>query len=379
MQSQRPTYITTTSKGSLKVLFVSHSFPPDGDETSNLGGMQRVAVDLFEALSKRELVEVIPFVLKTSWEDTNKNAIPFFAKLAWNLPKIVKENQINIVVFSSMVTASILALRGRSLKRLRVPSVAIAHGQDVTLPNKYYQKLLRKVFSQLDMVAPVSSATADECYKRGADYVRVVPNGIAINRFDESTIDEEWLPQAKNDLILLSVGRHVKRKGFQWFVEEVMTQTPEGVQYWLIGDGPETQNIHEAVGKFGLPGIVKILGKVSEETLAAAYQKADLFIMPNIPVEGDMEGFGVVMIEANLMSTPVLAADLEGIRDVVAEKQNGFLLPSGDEQAFLDHIVDFKEHPRKLSSLKKKSKAYVEETFSWESVAEQFEKALRSI
>ena len=70
-----------------------------------------------------------------------------------------------------------------------------------------------------------------------------------------------------------------------------------------------TPAVRDAVGRHGLAERVRILGRVGEELLATLYSGADLFVMPNIPVPGDMEGFGVVMLEAGLNGLPVLAAD----------------------------------------------------------------------
>ncbi len=340
--------------------------------------MQRVAVDMYKALQDREGISVVPFVLKTSWKDTSKNAKGFFARLLWQLPKILKKEKIDVVVFSSMVTATTLLLRAPDLRKQHVRSVVIVHGQDVTLPNKYYQRLVRKVFKKVDLVAPVSDATANECFSRGAEYVRVVPNGISADRFEGLEASNQ-IPKKRDDMVLLSVGRHVKRKGFEWFIEEVMTQLPDGIQYWLVGEGPETQNLHQAVGKFGLPRRVRILGKLSEEQLASVYKAADLFVMPNIAIEGDMEGFGVVMLEANLMGLPVLAANLEGIQDVVEDGENGYLLPSGDESAFIEKILEFNDNAEGLRRLGEKSGLFVGRTFSWEQAAEKLENAIRSI
>jgi glycosyltransferase involved in cell wall biosynthesis len=64
----------------------------------------------------------------------------------------------------------------------------------------------------------------------------------------------------------------------------------------------------------------------------------DLFVQPNIPVPGDMEGFGLVTIEAAMRGTPVVAADLEGIKDAVVDGHTGILLAPQDGQAWVDRL-----------------------------------------
>ena len=83
---------------------------------------------------------------------------------------------------------------------------------------------------------------------------------------------------------------------------------------------------------------VRRLGRISEEELIELYRRGQLFIMPNIVVPGDMEGFGIVMLEAGACGLPNLAADLEGIRDVIEDGVNGWFAPSEDANAFAARI-----------------------------------------
>ena len=87
---------------------------------------------------------------------------------------------------------------------------------------------------------------------------------------------------------------------------------------------------------------MRVLGQVSEALLVTLFQGSDLFVMPNIPVAGDLEGFGVVMLEAGLCGLPIVAAELEGIRDVVREGENGVLVSPGDAVAFAGIYGAFK-------------------------------------
>src|SRR5690606_17147096 len=104
-----------------------------------------------------------------------------------------------------------------------------------------------------------------------------------------------------------------------------------------------------------------------------------LFVMPNIPVPGDMEGFGVVMLEAGLCGLPILAADLEGIRDVVRDGENGMLLPAGDADAFARAIESFRHNPGRLEAASRSSVQATLSRFSWEVVVEQYLEALRPL
>jgi glycosyltransferase involved in cell wall biosynthesis len=79
---------------------------------------------------------------------------------------------------------------------------------------------------------------------------------------------------------------------------------------------------------------VHLLGRISDEEREQLLHGSDLFVQPNIEVPGDMEGFGLVTIEAALRGLPVVAADLEGIKDAVVDGETGWLLPTGDAAAW---------------------------------------------
>lgn len=374
----------------LRILYVSHSFPLPDRPLSNVGGMQRVAVGLHRALAARSDVELRTVVLETSWGSTGIRTPAFLLKLVRSLPRLAREHRADVVLFSSMVTASVTLVIGDRLRQAGALTAVIPVGRDVTLPNAAYQRLVPRIFRAIDLVLPISRATADTCRVRGAveKAVHVVPCGIdlptALSAAErkkkriallEALIEQGYaLPD--ESLLLLSVGRHQERKGFHWFVDEVMPHLPEDVVYLLAGSGPMTSTIMERAARRGLQKRVVMLGQVSEEMLELLYAGSDLFVMPNVPVPGDIEGFGVVMLEAGAAGLPVVAADLEGIRDVIRDGQNGLLIPTGDADGFRDAVQSFRNAEERQGAAERASD-YVRSTFGWQGVAEQHVAILR--
>ena len=363
----------------MRVLFVSHTFPLEGEPLSNIGGMQRLAMDQERALAALPHVELTSLVLRSASRWTEVRTVPFLMGLLARIPRIVRERRIELVLFSSMVTAGVAPL----LRRRLPPGVELAAtpvGRDVTLPNPLHQRLVPRIFRALDRVMPISRATADECLARGVapEKLRIVPCGVDIGRFpaveDHRAARMELVEMLGRDgvapppdgaLLLCSVGRHQERKGFHWFVEEVVPRLPENGVSLLGGSGPMTPRILSTVAERGLDARARVLGRVSEEMLGALFRGSDLFVMPNVRVSGDIEGFGVVMLEAGLCGLPVLAADLEGIRDVVREGENGVLLPSGDVAAFVQ-AVEAALAPAQRAAAARRARDSVQRRFSWE-------------
>lgn len=350
--------------------------------------MQRVATELHGALAERDDVVMRTLLLRSSWKWVHLKAVPFLVSLGVRLGRAVKAHEADTILFTSMTTALPLLLVAPRLKARGVRLAAIAHGLDVTDPNPAYQMAVRKLCEVLDVVLPVSGATAEQLVVRGMprEKVHVVPNavdlerfeGIAATRGEEPKITIAGAPPLPDDAFLLvAVGRQVRRKGFAWFIENVMPKLPERVLFWLAGDGPERPAIEEAIDRTGLAHRVFCLGKISEPDLVELYRLGDLFVMPNINVPGDMEGFGIVMLEAGACGLPALAADLEGIRDVIQDDVNGWFAPSGDAEAFAEHIERLFDAPNELCEASERTAKYVSSTFRWDKTAARYLDALR--
>jgi len=288
-----------------------------------------------------------------------------------------------------MVTASMCVVLRGVFRRHGVMSAAIVHGLDVTTASSVYQRFVPVVFRSLDLVMPVSRATGEQCLLRGLDARKLnpIPNGVDTSRFAAPVFRQEerrlalgGLSESDNlerpPLILCSVGRHVRRKGFAWFVENVMPQLPGDVHYWLAGQGPETDSIRATIVRCNLGGRVRLLGRVSETDLETLYRGADLFVMPNIPVPGDMEGFGVVILEAGMNGMPTIGARIEGIAEVIRDGANGMLVDSLDATAFVEAIGAFLRDPSRMESASREAFEFTRSRFSWQSVGAEYLRVL---
>mgnify|MGYP006420656437 CR=1 FL=1 len=360
---------------------------------ANLGGMQRVALKLHEALQARNErganVAYDAILLRSTWDWVHLKTPFFLGRAAASLARAAWRNEVDVVLFSSMVTATLAApLRGL-LRRHGVRTAAIIHGLDVTTPFAPYQWLVPRVFDALDAVFPVSRATARAARDRGAvpEQIHVIPNGIDTDRFappdghaaGHSTLGDGLPARPDDALLLCSVGRQVERKGTAWFIDHVMPRLPSDVHYWIAGSGPEDDAIRAAVARNDLGDRVRPLGRVSNDNLARLYRGADLFVMPNIPVEDDLEGFGIVLLEAGQCGTPAVAARLDGIQDVITDGVNGHLVPPQSPAAFADAILQYRQAPDALRAAAGRTAAHTVETFSWSSVADLYVSALRTL
>ncbi len=359
----------------MRLLFVSHSFPPADRPMASIGGMQRVAVELSESLDAHTSVTRI--VLHSAWRWHHIQCalwlVPTFARIRSK----ARRREIDAVLFSSMVTGALGLLLRHTLAKHDIPMAAIAHGKDVTQKGPYQWFLVRRILQVLDAVLPVSRATGAACMARGMPEARVhiIPNGVSAARFQP--VARERSP--REVLLLCSVGRLVRRKGFAWFVRHVMPRLPANVHYHIGGAGPERARIAAVIRECGLGDRVRLLGRLSEEGLLHLYDKARLLIVPNIPVPGDMEGFGIVMLEAGACGVPAVASRLEGIQDVITEGVNGHLVVSRDAKGFAAAVARYVDNPAAWQALSSQTRQHTLAAFRWNTIAARYVHALEDL
>ena len=370
----------------MRLLFVSHSLPPEGREMDNLGGMQRVAVDLHDSLSAHSGAEVRALVLRSSWNERGYRTPLFLARALREIRRLARAKEIDAILFSSMLTATLAVPLRRLLLRNGIRAAAIVNGLDATTPTWPYPLLVRRTFHALDLVMPISRATGEACIARGLDRnkSKVVSLGIRTDRFalraDRAEARRHLaVPQTDPRLILCSVGRLVPRKGVEWFVSQVMPLLPDDVVYLVAGEGPDRARIEAAIAANNLRSRVSLAGSISDAELENLYYGSDLFVMPNVPVANDMEGFGLVMLEAGLCGLPTIASRLEGITDVISEGQNGHLVPSLDADAFRSVILRYYSDPSLLAHASSRAREFTLSRFGWSGVVDQYISAVRQL
>ena len=346
--------------------------------------MQRVSEKLLEQLSKDESISIHADVQQTSWNHIVLKTTGFIVQELFSILFKIKKYNADIVVFSSMVTGSLsVALR----RFTSVPMVTLSHGHDVTLEVDIYQWLVPKIFKHIDTVISVSEATRQECLNRGLlpEKSVVIPNGCELPEINPSHTTTDAKKELEKRLkctigdkkVILTVGRLIKRKGHARFITEVLPKIEHNCFYLIVGGGNEAGNIKELISQYDGEHTIHMAGKLSEELLDLSYRSADVFAMPNVSVPGDLEGFGIVLLEANSYGIPTVATKIEGIQDVISDGESGYLISENNTDEFASKI-DFILR-QKDSNLRKSSRNYVEKNFSWEKVGQVYKDFFKSV
>jgi glycosyltransferase involved in cell wall biosynthesis len=233
--------------------------------------------------------------------------------------------------------------------------------------------LIIPFLKKADQIFPVSRYTKEQCINRNlpAKKLSVITNGldfsqrISITDKDKQTIHSKLKVDLVNKKILLTLGRLIPRKGHSWFIENVFIKLPKNMVYLIAGDGPEYPHILSIVDNLEVNDRVSLLGYVSEVEKAYLFQLADLFIMPNITDENDQEGFGIVLLEAGSYSLPVVASNIEGIKDAVIDGISGKLVEEKNAHDFINTILNM-DLDRNLISEKLRQK------YDWQIISRKY-------
>jgi phosphatidylinositol alpha-1,6-mannosyltransferase len=266
-------------------------------------------------------------------------------------------------------------------------SFVFVHGLDLVVDNIVFQRLFVPFIRRHDRVIANSQNTRELAISKGShpDKVTIVNPGSIIP--PESSLLDATQSRARlgfeNKKLILFVGRMVRRKGLAEFLEKAWPRIVAGEPDALLlvaGDSPDdalvkdpegATRLVQAIARHGTE-TVHFLGTVDDETLWTCYAAAEALVFPLIRVVGDVEGFGMVAIEAAASGTPTVAFPVGGVVDAVADGINGVLVPEGDYEAFADAVVSIcKGGPPSRTACRKHA-----ETFSWEAHGQKLLKVL---
>ena len=346
----------------LKILFISRAYPP------TVGGIENQNYELGEWLGKIADVKIIA-------NKRGKNFLPFFLPYAICKSLFIAKNY-DVILLGD----GVLSVVGYKLKFFcKKPVICVVHGLDLTFKNFFYQKLWINWFlKKMDRIIAVGNETVRIAKEKGIseDKIVFIPNGVdtekhlvSATRDDLEKIIGQPIAGKK---ILLTSGRLAKRKGVAWFISNVMPKLGEEFLYIIAGDGKDKENIENAIKNTNLENRVLMLGYVPDKQRNILLNTADLFLQPNIKVHGDMEGFGISIIEAGACRLPVLASNIEGLKDAIKDGQNGFLVQSEDTDAFIQKINELfsQGNPREIFG--EKVREFVVQNYNWEYIAKLY-------
>ncbi|MGI9201963.1 MAG: glycosyltransferase family 4 protein [Woeseiaceae bacterium] len=370
------------------ISLISRNFPPLS------GGMERLVHQLYRGLIENHEVRLFgPAGCEkyiepdgSAWS-TAVSPTPLFLIISFckGLYARITRGSSDVIIGGSGLVGPVVVILA---KLSGAKSVVLLHGLDIIADSRAYQWFFVPFLRWADMAVCNSNNTARLAVEHGVreERIAIVNPGVDLHGKSLSRESARQALGVTHSKVLLSVGRLMPRKGLAEFVEHCFVDLCAEDPSWqlLIVGGEPTQalnkpvdsvlaRIEASIASHELQDRVKLLGHANDDELGTLYAAADVFVFPLVETKGDVEGFGMVAIEAAIQGTPTVAFDCGGVSDAVSGGVSGALVAAGDYNALFEAI-------RRVATqdLQRSSQAFARQ-FSWENYNEQIEDNLKRL
>ena len=374
-----------------KTLLFTENFPPID------GGSGRWFWELYSRLPQQKVIVVahnveggsefdtqhsIPIVRiplqSPEWGLKSLTGLKFYWRSFHTLRKLVKQHKVQEIhcgrVIHEGVTAWLLKLFTGT------PYRCFVHGEDVeTAATSREQALLVKQvckhatslicnsYNSSRLVNQLGFAEHNKC--------NVLHPGVDITKFvpaEKNASFRDKLGWGQDKLVLLTVGRLQRRKGQDFMLKampELLKQMPN-LHYAVVGRGECEAELRECIQELQLQNSVTLHTNLNDDELIQAYQQCDVFILPNRTIHNDIEGFGMVLVEAQACGIPVIAGDSGGTAETLVQGETGYVIDCSDSASISAELP--KVITQCLNFKSGHIRAYAAQRFNWEKHTNEF-------
>ena len=373
------------------VLFVTNDFGP------RAGGIETFIIGLIE---RRPVGQTIVYTsaqpnseqYDAEWlaqygvrviRDRSKILLPT-PRVAFHLKKIIRKEGITTAAFGA---AAPLGLLSAGMKRAGVVrTVALTHGHEVWWAKVFpFNLLLRRIGSTVDVLTYLGEFTRSAISKgltakAQESMVKIAP-GIDVEHFipTDATVLRNSLGLSDKKVIV-SVGRLVHRKGQDRLIEampEILKSIPQA-HLLLVGEGPYREHLQTLVKKHNLEASVTFIGRIQYKDLPTYICVGDIFAMPSRSrlMGLEVEGLGIVYLEASSCGLPVLAGDSGGAPDALVQNETGLVVDGTDDQQIATAAIKLLTNIELSKKMGLAGRQWIIDNWRWEIWSKDFEKLL---
>jgi phosphatidylinositol alpha-1,6-mannosyltransferase len=374
------------------VLFVTNDFGP------RAGGIETFVIGLIE---RRPFGQTIVYTsaqagseaYDQAWKanfgvtvirDRAKILLPT-PRVAQNLARIVKESNIQVAAFGA---AAPLGLLSASMKRAGVrKTVALTHGHEVWWAKVFpFNWALRKIGTSVDSLTYLGEFTQQAISKSlskaaAQKMVKIAP-GIDVDHFspqDSTQLRKELKIDDKR--VIVSVGRLVHRKGQDHLIQampEILKRVPDA-HILMVGQGPYLSHLKKLVQELNLVDHVSFIGRIQYAQLPQYICAGDIFAMPSRSrfFGLEVEGLGIVYLEASACGLPVIAGSSGGAPDAVLVGVTGMVVDGENNQEIAAGAIKLLQDLPASKAMGLAGREWIIENWRWEIWSDRFNKLLQ--
>lgn len=344
-----------TQRPSMRILLLTDSFLP------HAGGSREYYYNIYRELASRKDVEITVVTKKVpGWRSFDKQSAlpslrifrqfkPLKSWKLWELPKAIfplfhtiwrtMRDSPTAIHVGDLYPQGVIAL---CLKKVaRIPFVIYCHGEEITQTDRFrYQPRIRnRIYRNAAKIVANSEFTVRQLLRIGIDANRIVKitPGVDTERFVPTASDPELIHQYQlaGKIVVLTVGRLVPRKGHRASLQAFASacRTFDNVHYVIAGAGPEENTLRRFAKELGIEQKVTFAGLVKSEDLPRLYAMCDIMLLANRQeLNGDVEGFGIVFLEASAAGKPVIGCNSGGATEAISDGLTGFVAQPDDTE-----------------------------------------------
>ena len=297
---------------------------------------------------------------------------PRWLKMCWQVGKIIKREKVDKIFVHHILPVGYIAWWNKKLRN--IPYYIFFHGRDLGMAFENKPRQAKLVCRGANKIIVNSEFIKNKLI----GYLPEIKNKIQVvypcSSFSDDSMDKtkldvaNKLKQDRNFPVMLTVSRFVKRKGIDDSIlafKKVLEKVPSAL-YIIIGTGPEKEHLQELIKENKLEKNIQIL-EVNRSNLPYYYQLADLFILtPKELPNGDVEGFGIVYLEASQFGLPIVATKTGGVSEAVLDQKTGLLCEAGSIEQISKAITKLLLDKKLARQLGEQGRDRVKNEFEWE-------------
>ncbi len=248
------------------------------------------------------------------------------------------------------------------------------------------KRIEKKTLDSSEKIITLSAFTKDKLcntYGISTDKIVVIPGGVDLERFfpvaDRMRI-RKLFDMPDDHTILFTVRNLVPRMGLEHLIHAMkeVVQKVDNISLLVGGSGPLKDELIDLTRKLGLENYIRFVGFIPEDDLPDYYRASDLFILPTI----ELEGFGLVTLEALASGVPVLGTPVGGTMEILTKFDQSYIFRSSAAEDMSDLISEtclrFRENPKLWERTSKYCRRFVEQNYSWRHNVDWLEKILQA-
>jgi phosphatidylinositol alpha-1,6-mannosyltransferase len=362
----------------VRILLVTNDFPP------RVGGIQSYLYNIYRRSAPHEIVVLAPAHPGDSAFDASQpfEVVRHPTRVYWPSPAVrrtvvslARSRHADVVAFGAVLPMNLVA------SALDVPVVVHTHGFEVAwarLPALV--QALRRIGNHASLVTAVSDFTERFIRRAMGEHatIRLLRTGVDLERFHPG-IDGAHVRKRHGVAgrpVVCCVSRLVARKGQDRLIEALpaVKRIVPDAALLLVGGGPARASLERAARRIGVERDVAFAGEVPIDELAAHYAAGDVFAMPvRSRYAGlEVEGLGLVYLEAQACGRPAIAGDSGGAPEAVVPGETGIVVPGAHTHAIAGACARLLSEPPLRERMGRAARAFVEDAHRWDDVAARY-------